>query len=88
VPAFVCGALGTDLEHGAAQIATVSQSETREKELPMMTTNRLETIAKRQRNGRNRDLLFACFVALAAIIGATTVGAAVHAASTADVAQR
>ncbi len=54
----------------------------------MKTTNRLETIAKRQRNGRKRDLLFACFVALAAIIGATTVGAAVHAASTADVARR
>jgi hypothetical protein len=53
----------------------------------MKTTNRLETIAKRQRTGRNRDLLFACFVALAAIIGATTVGAAVHAASS-DVAQR
>jgi hypothetical protein len=53
-----------------------------------MKTNRLETIAKRQRNGRNRDLLFACFVALAAIIGATTVGAAVHAASTTDVVQR
>jgi hypothetical protein len=53
----------------------------------MMTTNRLETIAKRQRNGRTRDLLFACFIALAAIIGATTVGAAVHAASS-DVAQR
>lgn len=53
----------------------------------MKTTNRLETIAKRQRNGRNRDLLFACFVALAAIIGATTVGAAVNAAST-GVAQR
>lgn len=53
----------------------------------MKTTNRLETIAKRQRNGRKRDLLFACFVALAAIIGATTVGAAVHAAST-SVAQR
>ncbi len=54
----------------------------------MMTTNRLETIAKRQRNSRKRDLLFACFIALAAIIGATTVGAAVHAAATSDVAQR
>jgi nitric oxide reductase large subunit len=58
-----------------------------QKEITMKTTNRLETIAKRQRNGRNRDLLFACFVALAAIIGATTVGAAVNAASS-DVAQR
>jgi len=43
--------------------------------------NRLETIAKRQRNGRTRDLLFACFIALAAVLGATSVGAAVHAAS-------
>jgi len=59
----------------------------RRKESTMMNTNRLETIAKRQRNGRKRDLIFACFIALAAIIGATTVGAAVHAAST-DVAQR
>jgi hypothetical protein len=59
----------------------------RRKESTMKSTNRLETIAKRQRNGRNRDLLFACFVALAAIIGATTVGAAVHAAS-AEIAQR
>jgi hypothetical protein len=57
-----------------------------EKESPMKA-NRLETIAKRQRSGRSRDLLFACFVALAAIIGATTVGAAVNAAST-SVAQR
>jgi beta-lactamase regulating signal transducer with metallopeptidase domain len=53
----------------------------------MKTTNRLETIAQRQRTGRARDLLFACFIALVAIIGATTVGAAVHAAST-NVAQR
>jgi hypothetical protein len=59
----------------------------RRKESTMMNTNRLETIAKRQRNGRTRDLLFACFIALAAITAATTVGAAVHAAST-DVAQR
>jgi len=51
-----------------------------------MKTNRLETIAKR--NGRNRDLLFASFIALAAIIGATTVGAAVHAASTTEVVKR
>ena len=50
-------------------------------------TNRLETIVNRQRNGRTRDLLFACFVAIAAVIGASTVGAALHAAST-QVAQR
>jgi hypothetical protein len=45
------------------------------------TTNRLEAIAARQSNGRKRDLIFACFVTLAAIIGASTVGAAVHGAS-------
>jgi fatty acid desaturase len=68
-------------------MAASPPSEEPQKESTMKTTNRLETIAKRQRNGRNRDLLFACFVALAALIGATTVGAAVHAAST-SVAQR
>jgi hypothetical protein len=56
----------------------------RSKELPM---TRLETIANRQRRSRARDFLFACFVALAAVIGASTVGAAVHAAA-AQVAQR
>jgi len=44
-------------------------------------STRLATIEKRQRNGRTRDLLFACFIALAAVLGATTVGTAVHAAS-------
>jgi hypothetical protein len=44
------------------------------------TSHRLDTIAKRQRDARKRDLLFACCVALAALIGATTVGAAAHAA--------
>lgn len=54
-----------------------------------IATNRLETIANRQRNGRTRDLLFACFIALAAVIGASTVGAAVHAAvTTTEVAHR
>jgi hypothetical protein len=38
----------------------------------------LETIAKRPRYGRTHDLLFACFVALAAMIGAATVGVAVR----------
>jgi hypothetical protein len=45
-------------------------------------TNRLQTIANRQRNGRARDLLFACFIALAAVVGATTIGVAVHGAAT------
>jgi hypothetical protein len=44
-------------------------------------SNRLATIEKRQRNGRTRDLLFACFIALAAVLGATTVGTAVQASS-------
>ena len=48
--------------------------------------NRLDTIVTRQRQSRARDLLFACVVALAAVIGATTVGTAVHEAAT--VAQR
>ena len=50
--------------------------------------SRLETIVDRQRKSRVRDLMFACFVALAAVIGATTVGTAVHAASSAHLAQR
>lgn len=44
-------------------------------------TNRLDTIANRQRRSRSRDLLFAAFVALAAIISATTVGAAARASA-------
>jgi hypothetical protein len=51
------------------------------------TTTRLETIARRHRHSRARDLIFSCFVALAAIIGASTVGDAVHGASI-RVAQR
>lgn len=53
----------------------------------MKTQNRLELIARRQRNGRTRDLIFACFIALVAIVGATTVGAALFGAAT-HVAQR
>ena len=45
------------------------------------TTNRLETIAARQSNGRKRDLIFACFITVAAVIGASTVGTAVRGAS-------
>jgi len=51
------------------------------------TTNRLETIARRQNHGRQRDLLFACFVAPTAIIGASTGGTAVQGTSI-HVAQR
>jgi hypothetical protein len=46
------------------------------------TTNRLGAIARRQNTSRARDLIFACFVALTAILGASTVGDAVHGAST------
>ena len=44
--------------------------------------NRLETIATRQRRSRTRDLVFASFIALLAIMGATTVGATIHGAMT------
>jgi hypothetical protein len=45
-------------------------------------TNRLQTIATRQASTRARDLLFAAFVALAAVIGVAGVGTAANAAST------
>ncbi len=48
---------------------------------------RLETIATRQRNGRLRDAMFACFVATAVMLGAVTVGSTIHAAAT-HIAQR
>ncbi|MBS1119835.1 MAG: hypothetical protein H6Q90_2063, partial [Deltaproteobacteria bacterium] len=56
----------------------------RTKESPM---NRLDTIVLRQRKTLVRDVLFAAFVGLAAIVGATTVSTAVGVAST-HVAQR
>ena len=43
--------------------------------------NRLDTIATRQRRSRTRDLVFVAFVALAAIISATTVGTAASASA-------
>jgi hypothetical protein len=46
-----------------------------------MTTNRLETIANRHRRSRTRDIVFAAFVALAAVISATTVTTAAHEAT-------
>jgi hypothetical protein len=46
---------------------------------PMM--NRLDTIATRQRRSRTRDLVFVAFVALAAIVSATTVGTAARASA-------
>ena len=39
-------------------------------------TNRLDTIVTRQRSTRARDIVFAAFVALAAIMTATTIGTA------------
>jgi hypothetical protein len=38
---------------------------------------RLDTIATAQKKTRTRDVMFACFVALAAIVTVTTVGNAV-----------
>jgi hypothetical protein len=50
-------------------------------------SSHLQTIVTRQRSSRVRDAVFACFVALAAVISVSTVGTAAHAAST-HVAQR
>ena len=44
-------------------------------------TNRLDTIANRQRRTRARDIVFAAFVALAAIVSATTIGTAAKASA-------
>ncbi len=49
---------------------------------------RLDNIATRQSKTRLRDAFFAACVALAAAVSITTVSAASHAASTAEVAQR
>lgn len=51
-------------------------------------TPRLANIVTRQRNSRIRDAVFACVVALAAILGATAVATATTAASIHDVARR
>lgn len=53
-----------------------------------MTTTRLANIASRQRSTRVRDLMFAAVVALAAMIGVSSVGTAANAASTQQVALR
>jgi hypothetical protein len=44
-------------------------------------TNRLATIATRQRTSRVRDLFFAAAIALASIVGATSVATAANAAT-------
>lgn len=50
-------------------------------------TNRLDTIATRQRSSRVRDLLFAATIALASIVSATSVATAANAASTHSVSR-
>ena len=49
---------------------------------------RLETIATRQRKSRVRDAIFAAFVGLAAVLGATSVTTACSGANSSHVAQR
>ncbi len=44
-------------------------------------SNRLATIATAQKQTRVRDLVFACFVALAAIVSVSSVSTAAHAAA-------
>lgn len=44
--------------------------------------NRLETIATRQRKCRTRDVMFAAFIAMLAIVGGTTIGVTIHSAMT------
>ncbi len=44
-------------------------------------TNRLDLIVMRQRKSRVRDGLFALAVGIAALVGVSTVGSAVHGAS-------
>jgi hypothetical protein len=51
-------------------------------------SNRLETIANRQRKTFLRDALFAMAVAGAAFVGMTSVAAAAHASVPAHVANR
>jgi hypothetical protein len=51
-------------------------------------TNRLATIATRQRTSRIHTLVFASFLALAAVLSVSAVNTAVDAATPAHVAQR
>ena len=41
-------------------------------------TNRFELVTHRQRKFRKRDLVFACFIAMLAILGGTTLGLTIH----------
>jgi hypothetical protein len=47
----------------------------------MTTSNRLATIANRQKSTRVRDAIFAACVALAAFVAVTSVSTAAHAAA-------
>jgi hypothetical protein len=46
--------------------------------LGVSNTNRFELITQRQRKLRKRDVVFACFIAMLAILGGTTVGFTIH----------
>jgi len=50
--------------------------------------NRLETIATAQKKTRVRDVMFACFVALAAVITVTSVSTAASNHTTSHLVQR
>ena len=54
----------------------------------MNNTNRLTSIATRQKSTRVRDLFFAACVALAALVSVTTVASAADAATPAHVSHR
>jgi hypothetical protein len=54
----------------------------------MIRDVRLANIVIRHRNSRLRDAVFACVIALAAILGATAVGTATTAVSTHHLARR
>lgn len=54
----------------------------------MTTSNRLDTIATRQKSTRLRDAFFAACVALAAVVAITTVSTACDAATPTHVAHR
>lgn len=59
-----------------------------DKKVQMTMTNRLDTIATRQRTSRVHSIVFAAFVALAAVLSVSAVNTAVDAATPAHVAQR
>lgn len=58
------------------------------KKVQMTMTNRLVTIATRQRTSRVHSIVFAAFVALALVLSVSAVNIAVDAATPARVTQR